>query len=64
MIELQVTGMDCQHCVKAVTEAVRGLDPAAKVEIDLPTGRVRAETTATRPALVDAIEAEGYTVAA
>ena len=64
MIELRVTGMECAHCVRAVTEAVRSLDPAAQVEVDLHSGTVKAETTATRPALVDAIEAEGYKVAA
>ena len=51
MIELTVKGMDCNHCVQAVTEAVKGVDPAAKVEVDLPTGRVRAETEAGRAAL-------------
>ena len=44
MIELTVKGMDCNHCVQSVTEAVKSVDPAAKVEVDLSTGRVRAET--------------------
>ncbi|MFC0408607.1 heavy-metal-associated domain-containing protein [Roseomonas elaeocarpi] len=63
MIEFHVKGMDCAHCVRAVTEAVRGVDPRAEVHVDLPTGIVRAETTAERAALAQAIAAEGYEVA-
>ncbi|MFT8244203.1 heavy-metal-associated domain-containing protein [Roseomonas sp. BN140053] len=62
MIELTVRGMDCAHCVRAVTEAVRELDPQASVEVDLATGRVRAETGAARDAVAQAITAEGYEV--
>ena len=62
MIELTVKGMDCNHCVQTVTEAVKGVDPAAKVEVDLSTGRVRAETEAGRARLAEAIRAEGYEV--
>ena len=32
---LHVSGMSCGHCVRAVTEAVRGVAPLAKVEVDL-----------------------------
>jgi copper chaperone len=63
MIEFNVTGMSCQHCVKAVTESIRQIDPAARVNIDLEQGRVAVESTQPVPELKAAIEDAGYTVA-
>ncbi|MCA3181333.1 MAG: cation transporter [Burkholderiaceae bacterium] len=58
-----VQGMTCAHCVRAVTEAVMRLDPAAKVEVDLRSGRVEVDTTAPRERVATAIRDEGYPVA-
>lgn len=58
----QVSGMSCQHCVRAVTRAVQDVDPDAEVRIDLPAGRVEVQSTETAPALQDAIREAGYTV--
>lgn len=44
MLTLNVTGMDCQGCVKAVEKAVKRVDPNAQVIIDLPTGLVSIDT--------------------
>ena len=30
-----VPGMSCGHCVRSVTEAVQGIDPSARVAVDL-----------------------------
>ncbi len=64
MIELNVEGMTCQHCVRAVTEAVRTVHPGAEDAVDLETGKVRIPAAAAQeqPALVAAIEEEGYKV--
>ncbi len=62
MITLQVEGMSCGHCVRAVTEAIRALDPRAEVAIDLASGTVRAETGAAPAAVTAAVEEEGYKV--
>lgn len=36
---LTVSGMTCDHCVRAVTEELSALEPGAEVTIDLvPTG--------------------------
>ena len=35
MQSFKVTGMTCAHCVRAVTDAVRGVDAAADVKVDL-----------------------------
>jgi copper chaperone len=61
--ELQVAGMTCAHCVRAVTTAIQSRDKAARVEIDLPAGLVRAETGLSREEVAAAVAAEGYKVA-
>ena len=43
MIELNVERMTCGHCVSAVTQAVRSVDPEADVRVDLEAKRVRIE---------------------
>ena len=57
-----VQGMSCAHCVRAVTEAVKRLDAAARVEVDLPTGRVAVDSAVPRARIADAIREEGYAV--
>ena len=63
-VELKVAGMTCGHCAKAVTAAIQAKDPAAKVEVMLAEGLVRAETTLPRAEIAAAIAEEGYQVAA
>ncbi len=58
-----VSGMTCGHCEKAVSRALRQLDPGAEVLIDRSTGRVLVESVQDRVQLANAIAAEGYTVA-
>jgi copper chaperone len=62
--ELQVKGMTCQHCVKAVTKALQALDAQAIVHVTLPQGLVTVESTLTRDAAAHAITEEGYEVLA
>jgi copper chaperone len=59
-----VTGMTCGHCEKAVTRAVKQLDPLAEVRIDRPANKVDIESSQPRAALAQAITEEGYPVAA
>lgn len=61
-IEFQVEGMSCQHCVAAVTSAIRGQDATAQVKVDLATGRVAVESAQPVDALKAAIDEAGYTV--
>jgi copper chaperone len=60
----QVQGMSCGHCVGAVTDAVKSVDPQAQVKVDLATGRVEVESGQDHAAIARAIEEEGYKVAA
>ncbi len=58
----QVQGMTCGHCERAVTQAVKAVDPAAEVKIDRPAGKVEVQTEQPREAIAQAIAEEGYTV--
>ncbi|MEY4265931.1 MAG: hypothetical protein RIS90_466 [Pseudomonadota bacterium] len=58
-----VSGMTCGHCEKAVSRALRQLDPDAEIAIDRSIGRVMVDSAQDRSRLASAITAEGYTVA-
>ena len=60
MPSFDVRGMSCGHCVKAVTNAIHDIDPAARVEVDLATGRVEVESVQPAPAIARAIVDAGY----
>ena len=58
-----VTGMTCGHCEKAVTRAVKLVDPQAEVTIDRAANQVQVQSGQPRQLLANAIAEEGYTVA-
>ena len=62
MIEFNVEGMSCQHCVAAVTRAIHEHDAAAQVQVDLQAGRVSVESSQSADVLKAAIDDAGYTV--
>jgi copper chaperone len=62
MIEFQVEGMSCQHCVGAVTKAIRALDAGSHVEVDLDAASVRVQSQETADRLSAAIVEAGYAV--
>jgi len=64
MYELTVEDMTCKHCVGRVTRAVQEIDGQAKVDIDLPTGKVKIESGAGLDAIAKAIIDAGYPVSA
>jgi len=58
----EVKDMTCSHCAGTITDAVKALDAAADVQIDLPTHRVRVDSVGADAArLADAIAQAGYT---
>lgn len=62
-----VTGMTCEHCVKAVREEIEQLDGVVAVAIDLAAGGdSRVDVTAEQPLPLEkvrgAIEEAGYTL--
>jgi len=60
MVKLKVADMSCEHCVRAIEKAVRGLDPTAVVKASLEASTVTIETTADESAISQAIRAAGY----
>lgn len=60
----EVTGMTCGHCEKAVTRAIKQIDPQAEVQIERTQNKVIVQSQQPRDALARAIADEGYAVAA
>jgi copper chaperone len=60
MIEFQVPAISCAHCVRAVTEAVKEIDPQAKIDVDVNTKHVKVESGAERAKLAAALTGAGY----
>jgi copper chaperone len=64
-IILNVSGMSCEHCVRAVKSAVEDLGNAKVVDISLETGKVTVEYDAPKISLEEiknAIIEEDYGV--
>lgn len=57
-----VTGMTCGHCEKAVTRALKQVDPQAEVNIDRTINQVVVQSNGPREALAAAMVEEGYAV--
>lgn len=63
MHEFKLPAMSCGHCVQAVTEAAKEVDPQARVEVDLARKEARVESAQPRQKFADALEEAGYTPA-
>ena len=64
MYELQVENMSCGHCVASVTKAVKAVDGAAQVDVDLAGKQVKVASAAPLDAVKAAIVEAGYPVTA
>lgn len=64
-IILSVKGMTCQHCVRAIEQALGELNGVQSVEVDLDKKEVTVSFDERRlemEPIVDAIQEEGYEV--
>jgi len=62
MIELDIGGMSCEHCVRTVGQALAGVDGVHRVvEVRLEDGVAIVEGEAEISSLIAAVEEEGYT---
>lgn len=60
---LTVEGMSCQHCVKAVKNALSEIQGVKSVEVDLAAKKVEVEGDNLQDAVLkEAIEEAGYEV--
>jgi copper ion binding protein len=60
---LKVTGMSCEHCVRAVTNALKNSAGVRNAEVDLKAGRAQVdydESQTTPRQLANAVMDEGY----
>ncbi len=60
MIEFTIPDVSCGHCVGVVQKTVKAVDGTATVEVDIPTKKVRIESTADKATLANALVAAGY----
>jgi copper chaperone len=62
MLRLKVSGMTCEHCVRAITQAVRALPGVEDVSVDLAQGDVMVAGMPDERAVREAIAEKGYDV--
>lgn len=55
-----VTGMTCEGCVRAVTNAIQRAVPGAGVEVDLTSGKVTVEGADGEQAIAQAVDDAGF----
>ena len=60
MLTFEIPNMSCNHCVRAITEAVQAVDVQARVEARLAEHQVQVDSLAPREQLVAALTAAGY----
>lgn len=60
MLTLRVPGMTCTHCKQRIEGAIRAVDPAAGVSVDLAARVVRVDSVAADETLRSAITNAGY----
>jgi len=60
MTKLKVSDMTCGHCAGVVTEAVKGVDPKAQVEVDVMSKSVSITSAIDSQKFVAAIRDAGY----
>lgn len=63
MHEFKLPAMSCGHCVQAVTEAAKEVDPQARVEVDLARKEARVDSAQPREKFAAALDEAGYTPA-
>lgn len=60
-IELKISGMTCDHCVHAVTNALSDIEGVSSAEVDLDEGRAVVQGAGVDvEKLLKAVEEEGY----
>jgi copper ion binding protein len=64
-VRLQVTGMTCDHCVRAVSGEIGAIPGVRDVDVDLPSGRVVvvSDGPVDRDDLAAAVDEAGYELA-
>lgn len=62
-ITLQVNGMSCQHCVRAIEDALKSLGATGKVNLDQGSVHIEYnESETSLESIKDTIEDQGYDI--
>jgi copper chaperone len=59
-MQFDVEQMHCQHCVRTVTAAIRGKDPQASVEVNLPDRKLTVQASLSPEQIVALLQDEGF----
>ncbi|OGB02063.1 MAG: heavy metal transporter [Burkholderiales bacterium RIFCSPHIGHO2_12_FULL_61_11] len=59
-MEFDIPAISCSHCIKAITETVKALDPEAKISVDIASKKMTLETSKDRLTVVEALTEAGY----
>lgn len=57
---LNIEGMTCDHCVKAVQGALERTPGVERAQVDLEAGQAMVEGSGDVQVMLQAVEAEGY----
>ena len=60
-IKLKITGMTCEHCVRAVTKALKDVPGVTDAEVTLQPGAAVVHGEMDPADLISAVTSEGYT---
>lgn len=61
MTTLTVVDMSCSGCANTVERAIKGVDPSARVNVDLHTKKVKIDSDRPSAPFADAVNDVGYT---
>ena len=59
-MKLHIESMTCGGCARSVTAAIKDVDPAATVDIDLPGRNVKIESSQPVESFTKALEEAGF----
>ena len=59
-MEFVIPDMACGGCAKAVANALNRVDPAARIDIDVPVKIARITSALPEQQVIEAIEAAGF----
>jgi copper chaperone len=61
MIDMTIPDMTCGGCARAVSAAIKTVDPTAEIATDVATRKVQIKTFASAAALQQAVVEAGFT---
>jgi copper chaperone len=60
MQTIKISGMSCQHCVRAVTKAIESVEGVSTVTVSLEKGEATYEGSAQPEKVKEAVRKAGY----